>query len=138
MRATYQGRTGLFREHAGIAAPVYDDLRLTIPAREALEETGATVVRTGGPDGPTYCVTMGQRVPEHLVVTAIEGDHRHGLRLESEPEYPGEIRGHTSYWLRACFLGCPECGAPLAWYEAGYVPGYRVCTAGPHHHVMIR
>jgi hypothetical protein len=57
------------------------------------------------------------------------------VRLDIEPEYPGEI---AAYWQQLDFTGCPECAAPLVWYEAGYVPGYRVCSRGPHHHVLAK
>lgn len=30
------------------------------------------------------------------------------------------------------WVPCPTCGAALVWYEAGYVPGYRVCVRGHH------
>ncbi len=59
-----------------------------------------------------------------------------GLRLQSEPAYPGEWAGVVcvAWWERGDWVPCPHhgCGAPLVWYEAGYVPGYRICLWGHH------
>jgi hypothetical protein len=54
--------------------------------------------------------------------------------MDDEPEYPGER--DAGFWIRLEFISCPKCKAPLAWYEAGYVPGYRVCCRAPYHHFL--
>ena len=40
----------------------------------------------------------------------------------------GEI---PDYWAAVTDVPCPvkDCGQTVLWYEAGYVPGYRVCMA---------
>jgi hypothetical protein len=143
MKIEYQNRTGLFPEHRGVTLipQTYQRVRLTIPVYEALERAGATV--TPEPDdartGARLCsVTLSpvERVPDGMVTTRIIGTSHLGLRLAIEPEYPGEIA--EAYWEQLDFTGCPQCGRPLIWYEAGYVPGYRVCARPPHHHVLAR
>jgi hypothetical protein len=52
------------------------------------------------------------------------------------PEYPGEWPQSAIAWHEhGQWVPCPSCGASLIWHEAGYVPGYRLCTrpAGGHH-----
>ncbi len=114
------------------AAPtVLEGLRLTIPAREALEahnRVEATATAPGEP--PRWCVTL-VRPPPGLVLVALEG-RALALRMADEPPYPGERAGDTAWWERGAWVPCPTCGAALAWYEAGYVPGYRVCLEGHH------
>jgi len=124
-------RTGLFPEHNGVEPPTYTGLRLTIPVREALASCGATI--TAEADN-RYAVTLAGTVPAGIIATYIGGQWGVALRLENEPEYPNEI-GHA-YWEQVAFTPCPKCGAPLIWYEAGYVPGYRVCARKPHHHML--
>ena len=133
MKLEYQNRYGI--PETKIIPPLYENVRLTIPAREALEAANAEVA----PDGPqTYSVRLSpnDRVPD--LVAAIVSDDVRGyvaLRLPDEPEYPGE---EPTYWQQLDFSPCPKCGKPLVWYEAGYVPGYRVCTGKAHHHVLAR
>lgn len=31
-------------------------------------------------------------------------------------------------WWEVALPPCPDCGADIVWYEAGYVPGTRKCT----------
>lgn len=142
-------RTGVFPEHAQakfIGGP-HEKVRLTVPAREALEAVGASI--TPEPldkeiGMPTYTVEMYYRVPAGLVAVATEVKpmtgygclHVTSLRMETEPPYPAEIE--ADYWTRLDFTPCPKCGAPLIWYEAGYVPGYRVCAGKQHHHWLAR
>lgn len=137
MRLEYQNRTGLLPEHAGVRQGPHEGVRLTIPAREALQAAGARITMEPPSGEPAlYTVELGERVPEGIVATRILHTEHLGLRMDNEPEYPGEI-GHA-YWEQLDFTPCPECGAPLVWYEAGYVPGYRVCARAPHHHVLAR
>ena len=122
--------------------PVLAAARLTVPAREALEAAGCIVgsprpdehfgpARLGGP--PLHRVVL-QRPPVGLTLVLIgEGrEQHHGLRLDSEPEYPGEWRqrGAVAWWQRCDLVPCPRCGSGLVWYEAGYVPGRRLCLRG--------
>ena len=140
-----QKRKGL-PEHKKVAPALHEKVRLTIPAREALEAAGATV--TPEPMNmaigmPTYTVRLGDQVPIGLVAAHTKISYSGGswwellsLRMEIEPEYPGEFMG--DYWQRLDFAPCPKCGAPLMWYEAGYIPGYRVCSKPPHHHWLAK
>lgn len=42
-------------------------------------------------------------------------------------------------WAAVTGAPCPACGAPLAWAEAGRVPGYRICGRPTHpHHWLWR
>lgn len=129
-------RTGLFPEHEGkLSAPaIHSRVRLTISAREALLEHGA-IVRWIESDR-TYTVQLRDTVPPDLIVTRLANSDELGIRRNIEPEYPDEI-GHA-FWDQVDFAPCPICRAPLIWYEAGYVPGYRVCAKPPHHHIRVR
>ena len=111
-------------------------IRLTIPAREALDRAGNRVVLAHGATAsePRYNVTL-IRPPAGLVLCIIgRGTEQHrGLRLATEPEYPGEwpaSSGGIAWHERGQLVPCPECGHTLLWCEAGYVPGWRVCLAG--------
>lgn len=138
-----------------VAAPVYEPYRLTIPAREALELAGNRVEALGDVDvAPPYTpgdalppsarpalthqlyrITL-VRPPAGLVECLIgHGDEQHrGLRMTDEPEYPGEWEGEGVAWYeRGQWVPCPQCGSALVWYEAGYVPGYRICVERQHH-----
>jgi hypothetical protein len=109
-----------------LVPPVVEDLRLTIPAREAVEGENRVIVQDT-PDGPRYDVQL-VRPPAGLEVVSIIGTGEIGVRLEGEPEYPGEHE--AAWWHRGAWVGCPECGHALLWCEAGFVPGWRVCLAG--------
>jgi hypothetical protein len=161
--AGHRTRTGLLPEHRGVAAPVYDELRLTVPAREALvrhgnevELRGATTLNGDARHAPedtsvppskrrghpyqVWRVTLRGTVPDGLVLCLVGqgGEQHRALRLHVEPEYPGEWPAAALAWHeRGAWVPCPACQAPLVWYEAGYVPGYRVCAAKPHHHVQL-
>ena len=137
-------------------APIYEHLRLTFPVLQALLVAGNRVmpmpaglvecrIRHGAervmPDGQTqtYAVTL-RRPPAGLVECRIRhGAEQHrGLRLDVEPEYPGEWSaksGAVAWHEHGQWVPCPSCGASLLWHEAGYVPGYRLCTrpSGGHH-----
>lgn len=132
-----QKRTGLLPEHRGLTlgrAP-HHRVRLTIPAREALEAHGAEIILED-PVEKFYQVTPGPTVPEGIVAVILTGPSPLGLRMENEPEYPGECE--ISRWAQVDFTPCPKCGHALIWYEAGFVPGYRVCCGPKHHHFIAR
>ena len=120
-----------------ITPPVYWQLRLTVPVREALEQSGNRVTPQDSPGLPMYSVEL-TRPPSGIVECVIgHGSAQHrGLRLDIEPPYPGEWPSDVLAWhWRGQWLPCPQCGSALVWYEAGYVPGYRVCLEG--HHVQL-
>jgi len=133
MKLVSQDRAGLLphqRAH-GIAAPTYQ-VRATPAVIEALGQAGATVT----PDeGDVYTVALGQTMPEGIVSSHVDGPHCDALRLAWEPKYPREF---VDIWKQANWTPCPECGSPVVWYEAGYVPGYRVCTGKLSHHSLVR
>lgn len=149
MKLIDQNRTGVFPEHRGVrfVSGPHERVRMTIPAREALEAEGAEVVPETGflPGVPTFTVTLGEHVPKGLVAAhtriKIPAD-RFGyyvlvsLRMENEPPWPGEVTD-GDIWDRLDYVPCPRCRAPLIWYEAGYVPGYRVCAGKQHHHYLL-
>jgi hypothetical protein len=142
-----QKREGLFPEHKGVAPVEQKKVRLTLHAIEALQASGATIT-----DDPmdealgiqTHMVQMGASIPTGLVVAATHIPCQDGygyldvlsLRMEVDPPYHDEQ--DADYWRRLDFMPCPKCGSPLVWYEAGYVPGYRVCTKKPHHHWLAQ
>lgn len=131
-----QNRTGVFAEHKGLkfeGGGIRTDIRMTIPAREALERVSTVH------DGAYYY----QRPPIGLVTVLApvieEGAPTDSLmvalRCAGEPPYPGEI-DQQDLWMEVDLTPCPKCGAALIWYEAGYVPGYRVCAGKAHHHYI--
>jgi hypothetical protein len=129
-----QKKTGLLPEHKGIA-PVTHEVRATIPVLEA-------VFQAGGMSDPLGLPRRGHKIvfpdlmPAGIVAVHLNhSDPRIGLRLESEEPYPQE---YLDYWATVDFTPCPVCQAPVVWYEAGYVPGYRVCTKTPHHHSLAQ
>lgn len=124
-------RSGLSWTIDGIAPPVYE-VRATIPAREALVAEGAVIALLGPPEHRVR-ITLGPRMP-HDIVAARMPDGEVAIRLATEQAYPEEYPG---LWEQAEWLPCPRCGAPVVWYEAGYVPGYRICTGPEHHHSMV-
>ncbi len=131
-------RTGLRENIANLIPARHSGCRLTIPVREALEASGAEIVAQDSvPGGPqVHAVRPGAQVPPGIIV-ALSPDSQHlCLRLEIEPEWPGEMRAQA-YWQQVDFTPCPACGAPLIWFEAGYVPGYRVCAGPAHHHWLV-
>lgn len=131
-----QKRSGLFAEHVGIG-PITYDVRATIPVVEALQAAGATIEKIGQPEWPVYRITLGKTMPSGIVAVQVNGPPyvQACLRLAIEPEYPGE---NADYWRQVDWTPCPVCAAPVVWYEAGYVPGYRVCTRPPHHHSLAK
>lgn len=136
-----------------VAAPIHDELRLTIPVREALvgarnrvELVGVTTMlphtldpRGRGPAYQVWRVELVGDVPAGIVLCVIgHGSEQHrGLRMRDEPEFPGELVGGAPWWEQGDWIGCPSCRSPLVWYEAGYVPGYRVCAGSRHHHAQL-
>lgn len=121
-----------------VEAPIIEHVRLTVPAREALERAGNEIVEDGrwsappSASGSTYRVTM-RRPPGGIELVLIghgEAQH-HALRLTIEESYPGEwpIVG-VAWHERGYLVPCPECGTGLQWNEAGYVPGWRICLRG--------
>ena len=128
-----QKRSGLFVEHDGIA-PITYEARATVPVVEALQAAGATVEPLSAP-AIGYVITLGNTMPAGIVAVHLNQSPWLGLRLAVEPEYPME---HQDYWLQVDFTPCPVCSAPVVWYEAGYVPGYRVCAKPPHHHSLAK
>lgn len=133
----YQNQTGLFSEHKGarVEQGPHERVRLTIPAREALQGAGAKITAEPNDESGAqlYTVELTERTPENIIAVRILNTDHTGLRTSDEPKYPGEV---SDGWLQLDFTPCPKCGAPLVWYEAGYVPGYRVCAKKPHHHVL--
>lgn len=133
MKLISQKRSGLFAEHQGIAPLVYE-ARATIPAVEALRAVGATAEPLPSP-ASGYKITLGDKMPTGIVAVHLNESPYLGLRMVMEPEYPMEF---ADYWRQVDFTPCPVCDAPVVWYEAGYVPGYRVCTRKPHHHSLAK
>jgi hypothetical protein len=116
-----------------VEAPSYEVSRLTIPCHEALERASNRVEDAGH----TYRITLAGRIPLGVIEAVLgAGTEQHrGLRLDIEPPYPGEWPEDAVAWYeRGQWVPCPapHCGRALVWYEAGYVPGYRVCTRGHH------
>jgi hypothetical protein len=128
-----QKKEGLFREHPDIAQ-IVRDARATIPVVEALRAAGSEVEPLPSP-AMGYRITLGGTMPAGIVAVHLNESPWIGLRMTDEPEYPIEF---PDYWAQVDWTPCPVCGAPVVWYEAGYVPGYRVCTRPPHHHSLAK
>lgn len=133
MKLVNQKKSGLFPEHDGVA-PITHEVRATIPVVEALRAAGAKIERLT-PPAYGYTVTLGDTMPRGIVAVHLNGSPGVGLRFANEPQYPTE---HPDYWIQVDWTPCPVCGAPVVWYEAGYVPGYRVCSRPPHHHSLCK
>lgn len=131
MKLLYQHKTGLEPADAVIYLRPINAVA-TIPAIEALRAASASVERNSLPCG-LVTITLGSRMPPNIIAVSTP-DHDICLRTKQEPPYPQE---RPNFWLQADFLPCPVCSAPVVWYEAGYVPGYRVCTKKPHHHLRV-
>ena len=128
-----QERTGLLSEHTGID-PTTKTVRATIPVVESLHAAGAIVDPLPSPK-LGYEITLSDTMPVGIIAAQHNDWPRIVLRMEDEPEYPGEI---PDLWHQVDWTPCPVCGAPMVWYEAAYVPGYRVCTKPPHHHSLAK
>lgn len=127
-------QTGLFPEHKNIA-PVTHEVQATIPVIESLQKTGTIITPLAMPS-IGYKILLGDKMPKGIVAVHLNhSEPRIGLRMESEDPYPQE---YSDYWATVDFTPCPVCQAPVVWYEAGYVPGYRVCTKAPHHHSLAQ
>ncbi len=113
-----------------VIPPTYG-VRATIPARELLQDYGNHVRAVDG--GSTVNVTLIRPPNEPMLVvcmTIYDCLDIVSLRTETEPPFPREL---TADWASVgAFVPCPECGAALVWFEAGYVPGYRICLRGHH------
>ncbi len=132
-----QKRTGVFSEHKKLrfeGGGIRTDTRMTIPARESLERV--SIVH----DNAYYY----QRPPTGLLPVlaprmeagAPTSGYMLALRCADEPPFPGEMP-NPDMWIEVDLTPCPKCGAALVWYEAGYVPGYRVCAGPRHHHYIV-
>lgn len=121
-------------------AVLIEGVRMTIPVREALERAGNAIRQ--GREAHVWDVELSRPV-SLVVVQTLEpipgvmygGSPRVALRLEEEPEYPQEHA--AAWWDRGAWVACPSCGAALVWYEAGYVPGYRICLGEHRHHAQL-
>jgi len=136
---TYQHQDGI--QEAGVAPAPLRRVRATIPALEALRAAGALTTQLGttAEGAPLWDLDLDgiERMPAGLIACRLIGpDCSVGIRTAEEPEYPQECG--ISPWVQANLTPCPVCGAPLVWYEAGYVPGWRVCARPPHHHCLAR
>jgi len=132
MKLVYQKKNGLFPEIKGIA-PLKYEARATIPVVEALRDVGSVVTPQVSPNQSVYTINLGDQMPTGIITVGINEYPGLGLRMENEPDYPIE---YPSYWNQIDWTPCPVCGAPVVWYEAGYVPGYRICTRKPYHHCL--
>lgn len=130
-----QKRKGVFPEHkhAKFEGCVRGDKRMTIAAREAL--IGVSTIR----DNAYYYQTPPPGIVVVLAPVNEDGAPASGYapayRFANEPQFAWE-RANTGMWLEIDLTPCPKCGAALVWYEAGYVPGYRVCAGKAHHHFI--
>lgn len=133
---TYNGRTGLNFPVTDIGPVMLKAVRLTIPARDKFEAGGAAVAAVGteANGNVLYTVTLAERMPAGLIGCSLCGKLYRAIRCDDEPSYPNEL---PDLWLQVDLTPCPECEAPIVWYEAGYVSGYRICTGAEHHHLEM-
>ncbi|GIW89676.1 MAG: hypothetical protein KatS3mg109_0108 [Pirellulaceae bacterium] len=132
LRLKPQRKTGLFEGHAGVSLR-WNNVRATIPAVEFLHKHGVEVI-PAEPASLGYLVRLGDSVPHGIVAVRLPIAPYAAIRTSEELPFPDE---YDDGWLQADWTPCPKCGAPLIWYEAGYVPGYRVCAKPPHHHCVV-
>lgn len=136
IKLLFQNRSGLLPEHDGIAPVVYE-VRATIPVVEDLHAAGA-IVEPLPPPMIGYRIVLSDTMPDNIVavhVNSYGAIPQLGLRLRNEPEYPQEFQ---SYWDQLDFTPCPICKAPVVWYEAAFVSGYRICSKPPYHHLLAK
>lgn len=134
VKLTDQKNQGLLPGHIRVGQVTYE-ARATIPVIETLKKAGATLEPLLSTDGG-YSITFKDIMPSGIVAVHLnKSEPRIGLRLETEDPYPQE---HPDYWATVEFTPCPVCQAPVVWYEAGYVSGYRVCTKAPYHHSLAQ
>ena len=126
---------------AHLIAPTYE-IRLTIPAREAIEGAWAAAVRRGRapadvkntidrpPSASGIPVVTLQTPPTVLVIVIAEvlGELSLGARTDADGPWPREFE--AAWHDVGKWVPCPTCGAALLWCEAGYVPGWRICLSG--------
>jgi hypothetical protein len=147
-KAVFQNCSGLLPGH-DFLQPTTHVCHLTVPVAVALLSQEAELREAGtGQKLTVFDFTPGKLtlpvvrivlrhdrvVPGGILSCNVSFEPHRALRMENEQEYPDE---HIEYWGTADFLPCPECGKPLCWYEAGFVPGYRVCTGREHHHCLL-
>lgn len=145
MTISYQNRKGLLAPCTSIAPPVINGVRMTPKARKALKKAGHKV-KAENADLKTFSVTLcGRRMPRLCVE----------IRLVDCLEYPcihvpndryfslwrsgcWDGQSWQNIWRDAEWMTCPRCKAPITWYEAGFVPGYRICLGNAHHHLILK
>lgn len=61
----------------------------------------------------------------------IERHNLDGEGLREHEVYRVASRSEVDFWVSVTDIPCPVpgCANTVVWYEAGYVPGYRVCMA---------
>lgn len=130
MKLKDQNRQGINQYMTLLGGGIPVNARMTIPAREALRKV--SVVK----NNHFYF----SRPPQDMIsvlVRAMDGyGYEQAFRLTIEPPYPNEMPD-DNMWTEAMLTPCPKCGAALVWWEAGYVPGYRVCAGPKHHHYIV-
>lgn len=133
MKLVDQNRHGLFAESDGVAPLIYS-VRATAAVLAALEESGAKIEPLPG-HADAFSVELGDRMPAGIVASSLPRTRLTDLRMRGEPPAHGI---YEDCWSQVEWTPCPVCGAPVVWYEAGYVPGHRVCTRPPYHHSLAR
>jgi len=132
-----QDHAGVFPEHAALkfsGGGIATTTRMTIPAREALERV--STIHNGAYFYTVPPAGIVAVLAPMLEAGAPTGAYMTALRCTDEPPIPGELP-NEDMWIMADLTPCPKCGAALVWYEAGYVPGYRVCAGADHHHYIV-
>ena len=122
------------------------EIRLTIPAREAIERAWAQApeaqVRARGglravkneidrpPSAAGIPVVTLRTPPTGLTIVTVqcEGVQTLGARTVEDGQWPVEFE--APWWDRCAWVPCPTCGATLLWCENGFVPGWRICLSG--------
>ena len=139
----YPDRTGWTTDESCPSKIVRNRVRMTDAVRSALLRAGAIIepetVPNAPADIPSWRVQLGREMPRGIVAKMVhtaEAGSLLTLRMDDESVADTDTDAEGDYWVQLDWTPCPTCGAPLVWYEAGYVPGYRVCAAPPFHHVL--
>jgi len=134
IKVKYQNQTGLFQEYDSVKTPTYV-VRATIPVVEKLKKHKNIISEISSLNGILYKVQLSGTLPDDIIACHTNETQfiDASLRLQNEPEYPNEYK---DYWKQVDWLPCPECSSAIIWYEAGYVPGYRICSKRPYHHCL--
>jgi len=127
-----QNRKGVPSDCDGmvIAGRIEKHIRITDRAHEDFVKVGS------GLEDPLYYLFTKPPAVVPVLAPCQSGGFSLVLRHKDESPIPGE-KPSEDIWFWVDLAPCPKCGYALAWYECGYVSGYRFCCGPDHHHWIV-